>query len=346
MRFLSTVSLKMRRVVAKSQSYIQFEPEVIHDEDELVTSTNTADLDRSTIGAFEPEIIEVDADNNERLLGHDNEPSQVASNDTTASDRCCDCTGCDCPCHLLLVSSACPDPSAQPTISTKSSENFVRYLFDYDLFSVTDNMSHCGYLLLYLKQEGILSHCCVISTESNRAVGPFAFPTVGSSSSGIRTETYRDEYGTLRFKRPANIIEPLSDTPDIRKLMKNYIIVGDGRDWVNLRYALQLPAFMIYVQQQGSTNDLPSCDLRVTFDLRSMRLIGSSKTIGHRLAQTIAGIRHKYFGVPVPDFSAVEREYQAFLLQRRTSSVGQQKRKRNNNNDNNNTISSSALMIT
>nr|WQF02833.1 MAG: hypothetical protein [Apis mellifra filamentous-like virus] len=342
----------MRRVVAKSQSYIQFEPEVIHDEDDPVASQPSAnDLDRSTIGAFEPDIIEVDADDNERLLGQEQKTITTEQPSSSDPSRCCDCTGCDCPCHLLLVSSACPDPSAAPTISTKSSENFVRYLFDYDLFSVTDNMSHCGYLLLYLKHEGILSHCCVISTESNRAVGPFAFPSVSSSSTGsaIRTETYRDEYGTLRFKRPANVIEPISDTPDIRKLMKNYIIVGDGRDWVNLRYALQLPAFMIYVQQQGSTNDLSSCDLRVTFDLRSMRLIGSSKTIGHRLAQTIAGIRHKYFGVPVPDFSAIEREYQAFLLQRRTSSVSQQKRKRNVPpavTANSDSVPSSMLMIT
>lgn len=229
---------------------------------------------------------------------------------------CCFCSACNCHCH-----------TAGTANNQFNNENFVRYLFDYDIFSIAHNFSRCGYLIAYLQHEGLIGNACVIVKGSHSLHGAYAHPVVSKAASentpyhkksaGVRVDISRTKTsGNLQFKRPTNLIEPLLDVPDVRLLMRNYILSDPSRDWLDLRYALQMPTFLIYVKLDGSANHLANADLTAMFDLRQLRVIESGISVGRRLAELVAGIREKYFGVPLPDFDVIEQAFSHMLLDR------------------------------
>lgn len=259
-----------------------------------------------------------DAEGMAAIGTYPNNPSHHIINQTiktaaSSMGACCLCASCDCHCHSSKV---------------ENNQDFVRYLFDYDIFSMPQNFSRFGYLISYLKHEGILYNCCVVTTETCSLRGPYAFPGVSKKKRITGTEQYDEQEaintkiirsqvgGNLQFPRPINLIEPLLETTDVRMMMRNYVLKNNATDWRDLRYGLQMPTFLIYVKLNSSTNHLPSADFTALFDLRHLRVVGSDISLGRRLAELVAGIREKYFGISLPDFSKIEQEFTNLKLDR------------------------------
>ncbi|KAK2574874.1 hypothetical protein KPH14_013139, partial [Odynerus spinipes] len=219
---------------------------------------------------------------------------------------CCLCGTCLCTCHIES--------------GAFNNENFVRYLYDYDLFSVPRNYQNCGYLVAYLKNEGILVNSVVVASDTNSLRGPFT-TLLGSRSSratdrAIRSDIRRSRSNaSLSFRRTANVIEPVNDF-DVRKLFRNLILKNTRRDWLDLKYALQMPSIVVFFKSHGTKTYVPNADIVYDFDLRKLQILSDKKTIGRRLAELTAGFRREFFDVSLPNFDKVDERFRAMLLDR------------------------------
>lgn len=231
---------------------------------------------------------------------------QEAARLASAYGLCCLCGTCLCTCHIEA--------------GAFSNENFVRYLYDYDLFSVPRNYQNCGYLVAYLKNEGILVNSVVVASDTSSLRGPFT-TLLGARSSRssdrvIRSDIRRSRSNaSLSFRRTANIIEPVNDF-DVRKLFRNLVLKNTRRDWLDLKYALQMPSIVVFFKSHGTKTYVPNADIVYDFDLRKLQILSDKKTIGRRLAELTAGFRREFFDVSLPNFDKVDERFRAMLLDR------------------------------
>lgn len=220
---------------------------------------------------------------------------------------CCLCGTCICLCHV--EANAC------------SNENFVRYLYDYDLFSVPRNFQNCGYLVAYLRDEGIFSNCVIVSAETSSLRGPYS-RLIGTRSrhSNVERSVFSDirrsrATGSLSFRSNSNVIESVNDF-DVRKLFRNLMLKNSRRDWLDLKYALQMPSIVVFFKAHGTKIYVPNADIVYDFDLRKLQILSDRKSIGRRLAELTAGFRREFFDVDLPNFDKVEEKFRAMLLDR------------------------------